>query len=546
MSALTTGVSGLRAHQQQLDVVANNLANMNTTGFKSQMAAFADLTYNTVQSGSGANDANGGVNPQQIGSGVRVSQISRSFGQGSLETTGELLDFAIQGEGFFVLEAADGQNVYSRAGSFSLDELGNLVDPATGFQVQRTGDVGESSDENFGFQVEGTNSINVPLGAAIPGTITETVDFHGNLPTFANPPGVEVLTSAEPYATTTGPADATTLLSDLTINTTDYVVGDTVEISGTNPDGTPFTASVDAVAATMQDLVDEVNSVLIGAVAELNPNGTLEITADETGEAFASLTLQDGSGNVGETQFARTSMVVSNEGTDGDSYEVSVELFDKRGTDHRVGFEFFKQSDNSWNLVATLESNSGETFDAEVNNIFFNEDGTFSIAGETGDGDTNIELNFDTVVETQVIELSFDNMNHMATDYSLSVVQDGSPPGTLVSLAVDGTGELTGLSSSGKTFALAQLSIASFANVNGLEGLGGNFYQESVNSGAASIGTGLSGVRGQVIGNQLEGSNVDLALEFTRLIVAQRGFSANARTITVADEVLEELTSIVR
>ena len=546
MSALNTGVSGLRAHQQQLDVVANNLANLNTTAFKSQMTTFSDLTYDTIQSGSGESASIGGVNPQQIGSGVRISQISRSFGQGALETTGELLDFAIQGDGFFVLEGANGENVYSRAGSFSLDERGNLVDPATGYRVQRTGDMGERSDDQFGFQVAGSDEINVPLGAAIPGSMTETLDFYGNLPSSATPPAFETLSSSEPYLSSTGPAAATTLLSDLTINTTDYVVGDEIEIAGTNPDGTPFATTLAGLAATMQDLVDQVNSVLTGAVAELSPNGTLQVTANETGAAFASLTIQDAAGNVGATEFSRASMIVSNEGSDASTLEISSEIFDVRGASHRVNFEFSKQTDNSWDLIATLTSGSGEEFDSQVNNIFFNEDGTFSIAGEDGIGDSNIELKFDSIQESQVIELSFDNMNHMATDSSLTLIQDGTSPGTLVSLAVDGSGELTGLSSSGRTFALAQMAIASFANVNGLESQGGNFYQESVNSGAASIGAGLSGARGQVIGNQLEGSNVDLAQEFTRLIVAQRGFSANARTITVADEVLEELTSIIR
>ncbi len=546
MSALTTGVSGLRAHQQQLDVVANNLANMNTAGFKSQLTSFSELTYNTTRSGTGAGDQIGGVNPQQIGTGVRVGQISRSFGQGSLESTGELLDFAIQGDGFFVLEGAGGENLFSRAGSFSLDERGHLVDPSTGYRVQRTGDVGERTADEFGFQVAGTNFINVPLGAAIPGTQTGKVELFGNLPTAATPPSFEVLNSSEPYVTSAGPALGTTLLNDLTINAVDYVAGDEIEITGTNPDGTPFSTTLAGATATMQDLVDQINSVLSGAVAELTPNGTLQVTANETGEAFASLTLQDASGNVGSTELARTSMIVANEGSDADTFEVSTEIFDKRGTDHRLNLEFSKQSDNSWNLVASMAIASGEMFDSEVNNIFFNEDGTFSISGVSGIGDSNIELKFDSIEEQQTIELSFENLSHMATEYSLAVVQDGTAPGTLVSLAVDGAGELTGLSSSGKTFPLAQLAIASFANANGLEGRGGNFYQESVNSGAASIGSGLTGARGQVIGNQLEGSNVDLALEFTRLIVAQRGFSANARTITVSDEILEELTNIVR
>jgi flagellar hook protein FlgE len=336
------------------------------------------------------------------------------------------------------------------------------------------------------------------------------------------------------------------LLNDLSINIDDYQPGDTIEIAGTNPDGTPYATTIAADTATLQDIVDGINAVIDGAVATLSPNGTLTVTADETGAAFASLSIDDVDGNIGSTQFVRTSMVVSNEGGNGDTFDVSAEVYDKRGVDHRVNFNFAKQGTNSWDITATLETDSGEVLDARVENIFFNEDGTFSIAGAEGDGDTDLQFQFDTIEELQEIQISFDNMTHMATDYSATIVQDGSPPGSLVSIAVDGNGELSGLSSTGKSFALAQLSIATFPNVNGLEGLGGNYYQESVNSGTASIGTGQAGGRGQIIGNQLESSNVDLALEFTRLIVAQRGFSANARTITVADEILEELTNIVR
>lgn len=550
-SALNTGVSGLRAHQRQLDVVANNLANMNTVAFKSQMTTFSDLMYDTIRSGAGSGPTSGGVNPQQIGAGVQISEIARNFRQGALESTGELLDFAIEGDGFFVMEGVSGENVYSRAGSFSLDENGNLVDPATGNRVQRTGSVGEpSEDGDIGFQAQGTNDINIPLGAVIPGTTTEQVDFFGNLPSFARPPQAEVLSSSIPYATSTGPADLTTPLDDITINIDDYAAGDEIEFRGTNPDGTPFSGSLNAFGATMQNLIDALNAQLVGAVAELTPNGTLEITADEVGEAFSSVTFTDASGNVGSSEFARTSMVVSNEGTSGDSFDLATEVYDKRGNAQRVSFDFKKLSENGWELTASLGNDTGEVLDSKVTNILFNEDGSFSIAGEDsigdGSGDSNIEIKFDSIEEQQVIELNFANMTHMATEFSLSSLQDGTAPGTLVSISVDGSGEIQGLSTNGKVFALAQLAIARFPNPTGLEGLGSNYFQESSNSGVASIGSGLSGGRGQIIGSQLEGSNVDLAQEFTRLIVAQRGFSANARTITVADEILEELTNIIR
>jgi len=111
---------------------------------------------------------------------------------------------------------------------------------------------------------------------------------------------------------------------------------------------------------------------------------------------------------------------------------------------------------------------------------------------------------------------------------------------------IDADGTLSGVASNGLKFDIAQLAIASFSNPDGLLNAGGNYYKASLASGSAEIGTALSGDRGAIRAGQLEGSNVDLALEFTKLLVAQRGFSANARTITVTDEVLEELTNIIR
>lgn len=128
----------------------------------------------------------------------------------------------------------------------------------------------------------------------------------------------------------------------------------------------------------------------------------------------------------------------------------------------------------------------------------------------------------------------------------MAALQNGFAPGSLASINVSSDGIIAGVATNGRTFEVAQLAIASFRNVKGLQGRGNNLYEESLNSGPVQLGTALSGDRGSISVGQLEGSNVDIAFEFTRLIVAQRGFSANARTITVTDEVLEELTNLIR
>ena len=154
MGALQSAVSGLSSHQTWLDVAGNNLANLNTPSFKSSSVNFAELLSQTVKSASGPQGSLGGTNPQQLGSGVGVASIPRNMSQGNISSTGQDLDVAIDGEGFFVL--SDGtQSLYTRMGSFGIDKNYNLVDPATGNKVQRTGTTGETE----GFQTVLINEI---------------------------------------------------------------------------------------------------------------------------------------------------------------------------------------------------------------------------------------------------------------------------------------------------------------------------------------------------------------------------------------------------
>lgn len=541
-----TGITGLRTHQQKLDVVANNLANMNTIGFKSQSAIFSDLVYNVDRGGSASSDTAGGINPQAIGTGVQTAQITRNFSPGTLETTSGTFDFAIQGDGFFTLMSPTEEPAYTRAGAFALDDRGRLVDPATGYLVQRIGNLGEAADGGVKFQTEGEDSIFVPIGSAIPGTQTANIDFTGNLPSTSSPPQAEVLSSFRGFATSGGPADGTTLLNDLTINTAPYAPGDTFELVGTNPDGSTFTVALPADTSTLQDIVDTLNANLVDAVASLQADGTLTVTADDTGEAFLSLTLRDVAGNTGATNFSGNSMFISTEGTNGDSFDVSTDMFDERGESHRMTFTFTKDTINNWSVSASIPASSGTMIDDQVLNLTFNENGSYAIAGINGIGDANIEVQINGITNPQTIELDFSKISHLASDFLMTQTQDGIPPGALSSVAVSTSGELTGLASNGRALPLAQLAIASFPNSAALESIGANYFKQSISSGDAALGLGATGPRGQIMGGQLERSNVDIALEFTQLIVAQRGFSANARTITVADQMLEELTNIIR
>ena len=168
--ALLAGVSGMKAHQKMIDVTGNNLANLNTTAFKTSRVRFSDLLSETLKDASQPTAAIGGSNPQQVGSGVKLASVDRDMSQGSLLTTGQPLDMAIEGAGYFVLN--DGQSdVYTRVGAFAVDADFNLVDPGTGYRVQRIGQ--EGVDE--GFQDPSSGDIRVPYDQALPARATTVV-----------------------------------------------------------------------------------------------------------------------------------------------------------------------------------------------------------------------------------------------------------------------------------------------------------------------------------------------------------------------------------
>ncbi len=168
--SLFTGISGLNAYQSQIDMISNDIANVDTTGYKGQDMTFADLFYQTQGFASAPTQTNGGVDPQQIGLGVKVNTISTNFSQGGLDTTGVNTDLALNGDGFFILRNADGsgQPIYTRDGAFSLNSQGMLYDPATGLAVQ-----GYTANANGQVVPGGTpGAINVPIGLAMQATAT--------------------------------------------------------------------------------------------------------------------------------------------------------------------------------------------------------------------------------------------------------------------------------------------------------------------------------------------------------------------------------------
>ncbi len=413
-TALFTGVSGLTANQRKLDVIANNIANVNTTGYRGSRVLFQDLFSQTISGPRAAVAGFGGANPLQVGLGVRLGTIDVSHSQGALITTGVASDLAIQGQGFFVL--SDGaSNFYSRDGSFTLNSNGDLIDGATGLRVQ-------------GFLADGSGVI-----------------------------------------------DPTGIVTDLTI-----------------------------------------------------PLGGVSIVQASTESEF-----------VGNLDSAATA---------GDTVDRTFRVFDSLGTARDVTVTFTKSATtNEWDWAAS-------TVDPEIATVTGAGTIAFDANGNvTAGGLSSIDLTFVAgIPSTPVDPFSFavdfsavTNQSGGGSDVTF-FSQNGYPRGVLESFNIGQGGVINGVFTNGLTQTLGQVATASFANNGGLSREGSNLFRDSPSSGVPQVGIPGTGGRGQVSGGVLEGSNVDLGREFSELIITQRAFQANARTITTADTLLQETVNLVR
>jgi flagellar hook protein FlgE len=530
-SSLSAGLAGLRASQEYIDVVGNNIANANTPGYRGQRASFSELLAQTVRPAIGPGSNIGGTNPVQVGLGVRIGSIVTDTAQGGLISTGRALDLAIEGQGFFVL--SDGiQRYFTRVGSFGFDANEDLVDTRTGMRV---------------LSPSGTN-IHVDSSQVVPAKATSEIRFSGNLPAEINGPKSQVLTTSAPFKTSSGPAVATTDLNDLVDNNTDYVNGDTFVIAGTDHDGTAvnatFTYGVDGT--TVGDVVNFINANFPGATVALQADGNLQFTSNSPGTSKLSLQIT----NDTKTVWGAHSFAVTTAGKNNDTAVSSIEVFDSAGIGHNVTLTFERQSDKSWTLKATMPADEGTIPSDSLTGIQFGTNGSFSgVFGST------VQLSFlfsgQTQPQTVNVELgtvgSTDGITQFGNKSSVQAKsQDGYSAGSLTTVNFNSNGELIGFFTNGIQQVLAQVGLGSFANQDGLVRSGDTTYAETANSGVAVLGSAQSGKTGVIRPGALESSNVDIAREFVNLIEAQRGFQANARVISATDSLLAELVNIIR
>ena len=565
--ALSTGVTELQAHQKMLDVAGNNLANVNTITFKANRITFSELLSETIKKASQPTTNVGGTNPQQMGSGVGVAGIAPDMAQGNIVNTGNPLDLAIEGEGYFVLSGGS-QNLYTRAGAFGVDADSNLIDPATGYRVQRIGSEGESD----GFQTVGDSSIHVPYEAALPASATSTIKVQGNLSPDAqlSTPPTQVSTSDIAYTVSGVAATNTTLLSVLDQFSGLFGTTDTdgkLYVTGYQPDGTAVTdtTGLDVSASTTIAHVLSYIDTKFGAanVTASISNGKIVLTDDNSGYSKTDITLSY-TGSTGGTDSLTMPGYFEYSTVGGEEVQnVNITVYDSQGGSHVLSGALVRaDTDNTWDMLLTSVTGSVSALSYDNRRIegieFSASDGSYSGLNSTTDDTAEFTITFahDTS-NPQAISVNlgtankFNGLTQFATGESgtsTAVVreQNGYESGNLSSVSVNNEGVLISSFSNGVKKNIATIQIALFQNTAGLESVGGGYLTSSANSGEAVATQGLASGAGSIHGGSLEKSNADVATEFVNMIQAQNGFQANARTIKVANDILGELTNLIR
>ncbi|MFQ5705948.1 MAG: flagellar hook-basal body complex protein [bacterium] len=546
MRSLFSGVSGLRNQQIKMDVIGNNIANVNTIGFKGSKVNFLEEVGQVLARG-GTSVAGGSFNAVQVGLGVKTGSVDRQYSQGILQTTGNVTDLGLQGNGFFVVGDSDRQ-FFTRAGNFHYDSQGRLMTTTglfvKGWMADPTGELSKSST---------LTEIVVDPSLVSPAKATTKISLAGNLDASAVPVQ-EVWTAGKvlTVAASGNPAVGTTDLNALTQTTTPLVAGDTITITGTNPDGSAvsgtFTYGASNDGTTVDDFLAVINSAYSGATATLD-SGKIVLTDDNFGASDLTIVLANGASNTGVISLP--SFVNSAEGFTPKTTASTV-IYDSLGTPHTANIEFTKtENEREWRFTVTL-SGSETVLEGGSGTLTFKPDGSIETIAYDG-AESAFKFDPNNGANPVAINLDFGNASGVngltQFDGSSNVIiptQDGQPHGALSSLSIDESGRIIGSFTNGNNRLIAQIALAKFNNPGGLVHLGNNIFEKTEGSGSPLIGKAGEDISTAVISGSLESSNVDLAEEFSEMIIAQRAFQANARTITVSDQFLNEVVQLKR
>lgn len=515
IQAMYNGVSGLKAHKTELDVIGNNIANINTIGFKGSRVSFRETLSQTIK-GATAPVAGGagGTNPMQIGLGVGIGSIDVNQGQGSLLPTGAASDAAIEGNGFFVL--GDGQGKYfSRDGSFKLDGDGNLVSSSTGLKVmgwQANTVTGEMNDTT---PLTNASSIRIPINKLAVCRQTTNITFGGNLnaekdPGYQFSPGAKIYDSlgvSHPLNITFTKTDPRTTQDYADANVSTIGTG---QISLDNGTGSPTSITLDGTNNTLQGVCDAINS--------LNGNYTAEVVHDTTTGNYRLMVAD----KTGKTVTVDTTGLTAGGG---------------------VVPTFGKASESLW-MWNSASVDADPTAPVGGGRVVFDSKGNTSF----GTGNITLTLANPNGAKNPIdVKLSFMPITQLGGDSDArNTGDDGLPLGMLNDYTIGKDGIITGAFGNGMTQTLGRIALAGFSNPAGLARVGSNLLMETSNAGVAEIGHPATGSMGNLTSGYLESSNVDLPTEFANMIVAQRGFQANSKIISTSDEILQDIVQLKR
>lgn len=567
MRSLYSGVAGLKTHQTRMDVIGNNIANVNTTAYKSSSMTFSELMSQTTQKASGANATTGvgGTNAKQIGLGVKAGAINTAITtQGSAQSTGNPFDIMITGDNFFVVSNGS-ENFFTRDGSFYVDGAGNLAMTSTGYNVmgwgvdETTGNI--KQDTVTALRIMSAANMTYPPEATTKANISGILDENDKDVTSANGKTVNLnFFDARGYSYTAkftfkqsggdktneysmelnkildstgaeidisklefGNRSQQKMETKVTLNTDAYkwdgevlkTKDGTTDVANLadifNTDGSLITPADDAAAQKQQEALDAIAKAY-GYEGSTDEFLNLYITS--TVDKDKQLTIQNLLGNM---MAGKKTDVLPADGSaitmEGRYFEGTTVVFNKD--------------------TGKLESVGGSTTNLNVNAAFSALGGNFS--------DVTIDLSECT---------NYDNKGTStigATSGDLDGLGTGRRLGDMIGVYIQKDGMIYASYDNGMTKLLGQIATAAFANASGLEKEGDNLYSATLNSGEFDgIGVDITAGGGYMSTGHLEMSNVDLSSEFTEMITTQRGFQANSRIITVSDTLLEELTNLKR
>ena len=531
MRSLYSGVSGLKTHQTKMDVIGNNIANVNTVAFKSSSTTFSEIMYQTISSASGATQTKGGINAKQIGLGVTTGSTSVNItSPGATQTTGDAFDLKITGDSFFIVNNGT-ENLFTKAGAFYIDGAGNLATKANGYNV-------------MGWQVD-------------PATGTIKKDTVSALRIMQE----KNLTSS-PEATTEATCGGILDANNTNVTSAD---GYTMNLNFYDALGYSYTAkfavkTVNADTKTytveLSDILDSTNHSILtdylnngGTMTDLfgNPTTTTHTYNLAAGFTYAGGTFSDADGAL--TYDGVNKKYVNN--TTGTEYTVA-SMFGLSDAE--------AQNFDTANVTASGANSATYSYDttAYTYELDFDENtGLFNYIGAAGGESVLLKMaalggNFKNINVDFTTVKNMDNAGKCTMDIDTGNVNDstqgkGKKLGALTGLQVAENGEIYGSYDNGNTVLLGQIAVAVFSNPSGLEKVGDNCYQKTLNSGEFDgIGQDITADGGKMNSGVLEMSNVDLSTEFTEMITTQRGFQANSRIITTSDTLLEELINLKR